>query len=79
MHFSQVGIAFALLATSSLAFVQRPSSPHERLFDALFKSYNRDVAPAKHNNDTIEVKFGIAPIWLNVNEDFALEAKAWLR
>ena len=63
----------------SLASAVGPATPHQRLHDALFAGYDRDVIPLEAANDTLGVNFGASMIWMNVNEEFALDAKIWGR
>ena len=56
------------------------ASPHERLFDSLFSNYNKQVAPlVKWPASGIEVKFGIAPIYLSLDQYGILKGRVWAR
>ena len=56
------------------------ASPHERLFDLLFRNYNKQVAPlVKWPASGIEVKFGIAPIYLTLDQYGILKGRVWAR
>ena len=56
------------------------AAPIERLFDSLFRNYNKQVAPLdKWQASGIEVKFGIAPIYLTLDQYGILKGRVWTR
>ena len=56
------------------------AGPHEHLFELLFRNYNKQVAPlVKWPASGIEVKFGIAPIYLNLDQYGILKGRVWAR
>jgi hypothetical protein len=51
----------------------------QRLHEFLFSEYDRTAPPLKSENDSFPVSFGIAPIYLDINDYGVLSGNLWQR
>lgn len=76
---SSVAVVAAALAASAFIVVAAGSSDREKLYDALFADYNRDVIPIPEDEPGVRVGFGLAAINMAMETDGTLAARMWYR